>query len=54
VFEIAFRRPPCRSGAVRVEGTFEETRRRVKASYSYERIIARNVTCLPDREQEPK
>jgi len=54
VFVIAFGKPPCRSGAVTVKGTFEETRRRVKASYAYERIIARNVTCLPDREQEPK
>jgi hypothetical protein len=54
VLVIAFGRPPCRSGAVTVEGTFEETKRRVKASYSYEKIMARNVTCLPDREQEPK
>jgi len=49
VFVMTFRKPPCQSGAVTVEGTFETTNRRMKASYAYEKIFAHNMTCLPDR-----
>ncbi len=51
---IAFGKPPCRSGAATVEGTFEQIRWRVRVSASYDEITARSVICLPGREQEPK
>ena len=44
---ISFQKPPCQSGAATVEGTFEQARGMVKASYSFEEVTARNVTCLP-------
>jgi len=47
VHVISFQKPPCQSGAAMVEGTFEQVRRMVKVSYSFEEVTARNVTCLP-------
>jgi hypothetical protein len=47
VHVISFQKPPCQSGAATVEGTFEQVRRMVKVSYSFEEVTARNVTCLP-------
>jgi hypothetical protein len=46
---ISFQKQPCQSGAATVEGTFEQVRRMVKASYSFEEVTARHVTCLPTR-----
>ena len=46
VHVVSFEKPPCRSGAVTVEGTFEHVKRRV--SYSLEEITARKVTCIVD------
>ena len=48
----SFERPPCRSGAAMVEGTFEDVKRRTKVSYS--EIIARKVICGPDTEDPRK
>jgi hypothetical protein len=47
VHVISFQKPPCQSGAATVEGTFEQGRRMVKVSYSFEEVTAWNVTCLP-------
>ncbi len=49
VHVTAFAKPPCQSGVVTVEGTFEEVKRRVKVRYAFEEITARTVTCLPER-----
>ena len=46
VHVVSFEKPPCRSGAVTVEGTFEQVKRRV--SYSFEEITAHKVTCMVD------
>jgi len=43
----AFEKPQCRAGAATVEGTFEQVKWRVKVNYSYEKITAWTVTCLP-------
>jgi hypothetical protein len=48
VHVVSFVMPPCRSGAVTVEGTFEQAKRRVNVSYSFEEITAHKVTCLVD------
>ena len=48
VHVISFLKPPCRSGTATVEGTFEQVKRRVNASYTYDEITARNVICLPE------
>ena len=45
---------PCPSGAVTVQGTFDEARYPPRVSNSNQRIWAVSVTCLPDREQKPK
>ena len=49
VHVISFQQPPCQSGAATVEGTFAQAKWRVNASYSFEEITARTVTCLPTR-----
>jgi hypothetical protein len=54
VHVTAFAKPPCRSGAATVEGTFGQTKWRVNASYSFEEITARTVTCLPERGPKTK
>jgi len=48
--------PPCESGAVTVEGTFEQRKRRVETSDSYYnfKIVTLNVICLPEREPKTK
>jgi len=48
VHVITFAKPPCVSGTVTFEGTFEQVKRRVKVSYSSDEITAWTVTCLPD------
>jgi hypothetical protein len=42
---ITFVKPPCRSGAAIVEGTFEQVKRRVEVSYPFDEITAHKVTC---------
>lgn len=42
---IAFTTPPCQSGTVTVEGTFEQVKRRAKVGYLSVEITARNVLC---------
>jgi len=54
VYVRSFERPPCRSGAATVEGTFEDVKRQVKVSYSFNEIIARKVICGPDTEDPSK
>jgi len=48
VHVVAFAKPPCKSGAATVEGTFETVKRRIKASYPFQEITAHDVICLPD------
>ena len=50
----AFAKPPCQSGAATVEGTFGQTKWRVNASYSFEEITVRTVTCLSERGPKTK
>jgi len=45
---IAYGKPVCRSGAVRVEGIFQQVKERVSRSDDYDAITARSVVCLPD------
>jgi hypothetical protein len=48
VHVVSFVKPPCRSGAVTVEGTFEQVKPRVPVSYSFEEITAHEVRCIVD------
>ncbi len=45
---IAFGKPPCQSGAVTVQGIFQQVKERVRRSDDYDVITARSVVCLPD------
>ena len=45
---ISFGKPACRSGAVTVEGIFQQVKQRVGRSDDSDVITARNVVCLPD------
>jgi hypothetical protein len=47
VHVIMFAKPSCQSGAATIEGTFQGVKQRVKVTYPFEEITARNVTCLP-------
>jgi hypothetical protein len=49
---ISYEKPQCQAGAATVDGTFEQVKWRVKANYSYDEIVARNVICF--RGQGPK
>jgi hypothetical protein len=51
---ISYEKPQCQAGAATVEGTFEQVQWRVKVNYSYEEIIARNVTCFLGHEPKTK
>jgi hypothetical protein len=46
---VGWGKPPCPSGAVTVQGTFEEIGRPPRVSHANERIWAVSVTCLPDQ-----
>jgi len=49
VYVISFEKPPCRSGAATVEGTFERVK---KGSHFSNEITARSVTCLSVKRAE--
>ncbi len=54
VYVTSFVKPPCRAGATTVEGTFEQLKRRVRASYSsHGELTARTVTCVSEPPTEP-